>query len=146
MRKEFWKNIPLNKLTKKEWESLCDGCGKCCLNKFQKTKKSLPIYTSIACKFLNIKKCTCTVYKNRKKKRSDCLILSAENLEKMARWLPQSCSYRLIFENKELPNWHHLLNDKYKNVHNTNNSVRNFAINENYIDFSDFLLSFKKKI
>ena len=146
MRKEFWKNIPLNKLTQKEWESLCDGCGKCCLNKFQKTKKSLPIYTSIACKFLNIKKCTCTVYKNRKKKRSDCLILSAENLEKTAKWLPQSCSYRLIFEKKELPFWHHLNNNKNKNVHNTKNSVKNFAISEEYVDSTDMSNHMAKKI
>ena len=80
MRKNFWKNIPLNDLSSEEWELLCDGCGKCCLNKFNKTKKGAPIYTSVACKFLDINKCSCKVYSEREKKRKDCMILSPKNI------------------------------------------------------------------
>ena len=137
MRKNFWKTIPLNDFSHEEWELLCDGCGKCCLNKFQKTKKSVPFYTSIACKFLDIKKCICTVYNERKNKRKDCLVLSQNNLNKIVNWLPTSCSYRLIYEKKDLPSWHHLNKNKNKNVHNTKNSVKDFAISEEYVDSSD---------
>ena len=137
MRKNFWKNIPINKLTLEEWESLCDRCGKCCLNKFQKTNKSAPIYTSIACKFLDIKKCNCKVYDDRKNKRDDCLILSPKNIDKISKWLPTTCSYRLIYEKKDLPFWHHLLNKKNNSIHHSENSVKNFAISEEYVDNSD---------
>ena len=137
MRKKFWKNIPLNNLSLEEWEALCDGCGKCCLNKFKKTKKSAPIYTSIACKFLDIHKCSCKVYGEREKKRKDCLVLSPKNISKIVNLLPTSCSYRLIHERKPLPSWHHLNQHKNKNVHNTKNSVKNFAISEEYVVSSD---------
>ena len=137
MRKNFWKNIPLNDLNSEEWELLCDGCGKCCLNKFKKTKKCAPIYTSVACKFLDINKCSCKVYSEREKKRKDCLILSPKNINKVVNLLPTSCSYRLIYEKKPLPSWHHLNLPKNKNVHNTKNSVKNFAISEEYVDSSD---------
>ena len=137
MRKNFWKIIPLKNLTIKEWELLCDGCGKCCLNKFKKTKKSVPIYTSVACKFLDIQKCSCKVYSQRENKRKDCLVLSPKNINKIVNLLPTSCSYRLIYEKKPLPSWHHLNQHKNKNVHNTNNSVKNFAISEEYVDNSD---------
>ena len=137
MRKNFWKIIPLKNLNIKEWELLCDGCGKCCLNKFKKTRKSLPIYTSVACKFLDIQKCSCKVYSQRENKRKDCLVLSPKNINKIVNLLPTSCSYRLIYEKKPLPSWHHLNQHKNKNVHNTNNSVKNFAISEEYVDNSD---------
>ena len=137
MRKNFWKIIPLKNLNRKEWELLCDGCGKCCLNKFKKTKKSVPIFTSVACKFLDIQKCSCKVYSQRENKRKDCLVLSPKNINKIVNLLPTSCSYRLIYEKKPLPSWHHLNQHKNKNVHNTNNSVKNFAISEEYVDNSD---------
>ena len=34
MRPRFWE-LPLPKLAPDEWEALCDGCGKCCLNKIE---------------------------------------------------------------------------------------------------------------
>ena len=139
MRKNFWKTIPLKDLSSEEWELLCDGCGKCCLNKFKKTKKSAPVYTSVACKFLNIRKCSCKVYSERETKRKDCLVLSPKNINKLVNLLPTSCSYRLINEKKPLPYWHHLNIPKNKNVHNTQNSVKNFAISEEYVDSSDIL-------
>jgi len=137
MRKNFWKIIPLKNLNRKEWELLCDGCGKCCLNKFKKTKKSELIFTSVACKFLDIQKCSCKVYSQRENKRKDCLVLSPKNINKIVNLLPTSCSYRLIYKKKPLPSWHHLNQHKNKNVHNTNNSVKNFAISEEYVDNSD---------
>ena len=146
MKKRFWQNKPLSDFSRKEWELLCDGCGKCCLNKFQKTKKSPPVFTNVACRFLNIQKCKCKVYDVRKNKKSDCLILSPKNIDQLVNWLPTSCSYRLIFEKKELPFWHHLNNNKNKNVHNTKNSVKNFAISEEYVDSTDMSNHMAEKI
>ena len=146
MKKKFWKKKPLSDFTRKEWELLCDGCGKCCLNKFHKTKNSPPIYTNVACRFLNIQKCKCKVYNERKSKKSDCLILSPKNIGQFVNWLPTSCSYRLIFEKKDLPFWHHLNNNKNKNIHNTKNSIKNFAISEKYVDNTDMSKQMAEKI
>ena len=95
---------------------------------------------------MNIQKCICKVYDERKNKKSDCLILSPKNIDQLVNWLPTSCSYRLIFEKKELPFWHHLNNNKNKNVHNTKNSVKNFAISEEYVDSTDMSNHMAKKI
>merc|ERR1711991_800349 len=78
------------------------------LTNFRKQKKAPPVFTNVACRFLNIQKCKCKVYDERKNKKSDCLILSPKNIDQLVNWLPTSCSYRLIFEKKELPFWHHL--------------------------------------
>ena len=145
VRKEFWKNLPIDQFTKEEWESLCDGCGKCCLIKLQKNKKSQPTYTSLSCEYLNTETCRCSVYNSRGKKRSDCIILSPKNLSNLVHWLPNSCSYRLIYENKDIPNWHHLKTKDKNSVHKTENSVKNLAINEEFInekDFNNFITKF----
>ena len=138
MRKKFWKKIPIEQLTKEEWEAICDGCGKCCLIKLQEDSQSVPLYTSLACEFLNIKKCRCKVYSTRNKKRNDCLILTPKNLKKMAKWLPNTCAYRLVKEKKDLPDWHHLNSKDINSVHTTGNSIQNLAINETFVDEADF--------
>ena len=138
MRKDFWKRIPITKLTDEEWEAICDGCGKCCLVKLQEKKNSTPSYTSVACEFLNTKSCRCKVYSSRKEKKSDCLKLSPKNLNNIKNWLPSTCAYRLVSEKKDLPNWHHLISKDFNRVHLTNNSVQKLAISELLVDEEDF--------
>lgn len=138
MRKQFWKKIPVEQLTNEEWEAICDGCGKCCLIKLQEDPRSVPLYTSLACKFLNIRNCRCKVYSSRNKKRNDCLILTPKNLKKMVKLLPNTCAYRLVQEKKDLPNWHHLNSEDINIVHRTGNSIQNLAINETFVDEADF--------
>ena len=130
MRKNFWKKIPLERLTKEEWEAICDGCGKCCLIKLQNDTQSIPFYTSLACQFLNTKNCKCKVYTFRDKKKRDCLILTPDNLEQVMKWLPNSCAYRLLYEGQELPFWHHLRSGSFDTVHHTGKSVQGTTIPE----------------
>ena len=138
MRKNFWKNIPLKRLTKEEWEAICDGCGKCCLIKLQNDTQSIPFYTSLTCQFLNTKNCKCKVYTFRDKKKRDCLILTPDNLEQVMKWLPNSCAYRLVKEKKDLPSWHHLNSKDRNSVHRTGNSIQNLAINEMFVAEEDY--------
>ena len=112
--------------------------GKMLPNKFSKTKKCAHLY-KCSLQIFDINKCSCKVYSEREKKRKDCLILSPKNINKIVNLLPTSCSYRLIYEKKPLPSWHHLNLPKNKNVHNTKNSVKNFAISEEYVDSSDIV-------
>lgn len=119
--KHFWEHIPLQEMTQAQWESLCDGCGKCCLHKLQDEFTGVVYYTDIACQYLN-RQCGCDVYDNRAKKVSDCITLRPEDVESFF-WLPASCSYRLVYEGKSLPRWHHLISGDRQAVHAENASV-----------------------
>ena len=139
MRKDFWKRLSFDQLTKREWESVCDGCGKCCLIKVQSQKKLEPHFTGVSCKFLNTKTCKCKVYSTRKERKKDCITLTPDNIKELAKWLPNTCSYRLIFEKKELPEWHHLHTKNSSSVHVTGNSVKDKVISEEFFHQDDIM-------
>ena len=136
LEKEFWKNKKLSEFTREEWESLCDRCGKCCLVKIENIDTNKIHYTNISCKLLCTKTANCTNYKNRKKIVKECVVLNQDNIEKLE-WMPKTCSYRLINEGKDLPEWHHLNTKSYNTVHLTNNSVQKLAVSELLVDEED---------
>jgi len=118
----FWKK-PLGELTRAQWESLCDGCGRCCLIKLEDEDTGDIHHTSVACKLLDQRSCQCGDYAGRKKIVPDCVRLTLAKLEKI-RWLPPSCAYRLRFEGKDLPPWHPLLSGDPEAVHRVGVSVQ----------------------
>ena len=103
----FWKTKKMSQMTQAEWESLCDGCGKCCLNKIIDTDTNELHFTNVACKLLDTESCQCTHYKTRHKYVKDCVRLTPRNV-KQIRWLPSTCAYRLVAEGKDLYDWHYL--------------------------------------
>lgn len=125
----FWKEKKLNQLSKAEWESLCDGCGKCCLHKLQDDATQKVFYTKVACKLLSIKDRKCNDYQNREKIVPDCLDLYGKDLDKIT-WLPKTCAYRLLNENKDLPDWHPLISGSCEQMENGKYSINHFAISE----------------
>ncbi|ARN80549.1 YcgN family cysteine cluster protein [Methylocystis bryophila] len=118
----FWEK-PLSSLTRSEWERLCDGCGRCCLIKLEDEDSGEIHHTSVACRLLDHRSCRCSHYEGRKSLVPDCMRLTLAKLAKI-RWLPPSCSYRLRFEDKPLPPWHHLLTGDPDSVHKVGISVR----------------------
>lgn len=126
----FWKQKTLARMSHKEWESLCDGCGKCCLFKLENQSDGDVFYTDVACRLLNIKTCRCSDYANRTKKVRDCLKLTPTDVEKF-RWLPSTCAYRLVHEGKDLPGWHPLISGDSDSVHKAGISIRDRAVSEN---------------
>ena len=127
--KPFWKSKTLAEMSQKEWESLCDGCGKCCLIKLEDAETKELFYTDVACYLLDAKTCQCKDYKNRRTLVDDCLQLEVDDVEDF-KWLPKSCSYRRIHEGKELPKWHYLVSGDRNTVHDKNKSVKNRVISE----------------
>lgn len=125
----FWQAKSLQDMNQMEWESLCDGCGKCCLNKLQYDGEDEIYYTNVACRLLDLKSCRCTHYTTRQKYVSDCISLSLETVYQL-HWLPSTCAYRLLTEGKELPDWHPLITGDLESVHNAGMSVRYRAISE----------------
>jgi uncharacterized cysteine cluster protein YcgN (CxxCxxCC family) len=133
----FWLEKSLSELTAEEWESLCDGCGKCCLHKLQDEDTEELFFTSIACSKLDLEKCRCSVYETRLEHVPMCLDLSPDNIDEVE-WLPNSCAYRLVGEGKALPSWHHLVSGSKRTVHEAQMSVKDRAISEADVDDDDW--------
>lgn len=108
LRTQFWENYPLNQLSHTEWEALCDGCGACCLIKFENEETGTIEYTDVACQLLDCTTGHCSDYANRKRFVPDCIALTPQNLTQMP-WLPATCAYKRLYLGKPLPNWHHLI-------------------------------------
>lgn len=104
----FWKRKSLAQLDAQEWESLCDGCGLCCLQKLEDDEDGSVYYTRVACRLLDLKSCRCSDYPNRRATVPDCIQLTAADAPSFT-WLPPTCGYRLVAEGKDLPPWHHLV-------------------------------------
>ena len=107
MREAFWE-LPLENLTREEWEALCDGCGQCCLHKLEDEETGEIAGTNVACKLLDTRTASCKDYRHRKAFVPDCLRLTLR-LVRQVPWLPRTCAYRLRAEEKPLPEWHPLL-------------------------------------
>ncbi|TMJ15652.1 MAG: YcgN family cysteine cluster protein [Alphaproteobacteria bacterium] len=128
MSEPFWEK-PLANLSREEWESLCDGCGKCCLHKLEDDLSGEVHPTNVACKLLDLNSGRCSNYRGRRALVPDCLRLSPVNVERFA-WLPTTCAYRLRSEGKPLPEWHYLISGDPESVHRAGISVRGWTISE----------------
>ena len=131
MKLKFWEQ-PLQALTQAEWEMLCDGCGQCCMHKFEDEDTAEILRTDVACHLFDSEKCCCSDYANRLLKVVDCLNIRGFKAE-YYRWLPETCAYRLRFEKKPLFAWHPLLSGDAESVHQAGVSMRQCCISENEV-------------
>ena len=137
IRPEFWKKTALEDLGKLEWEALCDGCGKCCLNKLEDDDGTVEL-TRLSCRLLDTESCLCTQYPIRHQFVPECIVLTPKTLEDNMYWLPQTCAYRLVFEGKDLEDWHPLISGDPNTVHQAGVSMAGHAIPENEVDEDDW--------
>ena len=129
MRPRFWE-VPLAELSAAEWEALCDGCGKCCLNKIEYEDDGSVDFTRVACRLLDGQSCRCSSYPNRHDFVPDCVVLTPQKLRDIAWWLPATCAYRLRAEGKPLYDWHHLISGDPEAIHRAGASVRGWTVSE----------------
>lgn len=125
----FWRTKTLNEMSRAEWESLCDGCGRCCLSKLRDEETNELAFTNVACRLLDVHTGSCTDYANRRQKVPDCVQLTPAKLKKID-WLPPSCAYRLIAEGKDLFPWHPLRSGRVESVQEAGISVAGRCISE----------------
>ncbi|MFH1982110.1 MAG: YcgN family cysteine cluster protein [Pseudomonadota bacterium] len=123
----FWETTALDALTADQWESLCDGCARCCLHKLQDEDTQAVYYTDVACTMLDVTACRCTDYDRRHERMPACARLTCETVRAIG-WLPATCAYRLCALGKPLPRWHHLLTGSMDGVHRSGASVRGKAV------------------
>ena len=125
----FWNTKSLAEMTAEEWESVCDGCGRCCLHKLQDEDSGLMFYTNVACRLLDREHCRCGNYPQRMEIVHDCLSL-ADNAEARFNWLPLSCAYRRLANRQSLEWWHPLVSGDPDTVHQAGISVRGKTLPE----------------
>lgn len=128
MRERFWE-LPVDDLTREEWEALCDGCGKCCLHKLEDSATGEVHPTNVACKLLDRRSGRCSDYRKRRLHVPECVRLTAAGLRKID-WLPVTCAYRLRGDDKPLADWHYLVSGDPESVHRAGISVRGWTVAE----------------
>jgi uncharacterized protein len=133
MEKDFWNKKLLNEMTHEEWESLCDGCARCCLYKFEDEDTGEFFYTNVICGYLNTDSCRCTVYDQRTVLMPTCLALNPQ-LAGELKWMPQSCAYRQLSEGRPLASWHPLVSGNPNSIHEAGISVKDKILTEADID------------
>jgi len=138
----FWETKPMDTLNTKEWEALCDGCGKCCLNKLEDEDAQVDL-TRVSCKLLDTDTCFCSKYETRHKYVPECITMSPETIKQHMYWLPQTCGYRLVYEGKPLYDWHPLISGDPETVHQAGVTLRGYAVSEDSVhedDWDDYII------
>ena len=125
----FWETTPLDQMTLEQWESLCDGCAKCCLLKLEDEDTGEVAYTNIACRQLDLGNCRCMNYERRAVLVPDCITITPELIERLE-WMPKTCAYRRVHEGKSLAWWHPLISGSNETVHEAGISARGRVVSE----------------
>lgn len=138
LRPRYWEHVPLKNMAPREWEALCDGCGKCCLNKLEDEDTGEVAMTRVACRLLDDQSCRCAQYPIRHQFVPECIVLTPKTILKNLYWLPQTCAYRLVHEGRPLFPWHPLISGDPQTVHDAGVSVQGLTIPEFEIDEDDW--------
>ncbi|MGD8416291.1 MAG: YcgN family cysteine cluster protein [Pseudomonadales bacterium] len=128
----FWEEKTLQEMTTEEWESLCDGCARCCMIKLEDEDSGAIHHTALVCHLLDTETCRCTRYPERHELVPDCIEFTAD-LAAALRWLPTTCAYRRVAQGLPLLPWHPLVSGRSESVHEAGISVRDRVIPENLV-------------
>jgi len=130
----FWKTLPLEQLSEEQWESLCDGCARCCLIKLENIDSGEICTTNLACRYLDLDHGHCTQYTERTTLVPECVKLTPQNLAEQFHYMPQSCAYRRVYETGDLPPWHPLLSGGREAMDEAGIGITHFAVSESTIE------------
>lgn len=133
----YWETVQLAEMSQAQWEALCDGCGRCCLQKLEDWDTGEIAFTNVACLLLDGDTCQCRDYGNRFETVPDCVQLKADDISQYA-WLPPTCAYRLLDEGKSLRHWHPLISGDPQTVHEAGISVSGRTVSEAGLSIEDW--------
>ncbi len=143
LRPRFWETTRPDRMTQPEWEALCDGCGKCCLNKLEDEDTGEVALTRVACRLLDDATCLCSQYEIRHQFVPECIVLTPKNMDKNLYWMPETCAYKLVWQGKGLPDWHPLVTGDADSTHAAGVSLRGQTVSEYEIaddDWEDYII------
>lgn len=137
----FWEAKTLEEMTQAEWESLCDGCGLCCLTKLQDEETDEIVYTRVICAYSDVETGRCRDYANRSRNVPSCVQLTKERVAEFD-WLPDSCAYRLVYRRQPLPDWHPLVSGLADSVKRAKQGIHGIrvVVDNGRLDYEDFLI------
>ncbi|MDR9485906.1 MULTISPECIES: YcgN family cysteine cluster protein [Sediminimonas] len=138
LRPRFWETVPLSRMTRAEWEALCDGCGKCCMNKLEDEDTGEVALTRVACRLFDDSTCRCGQYEERHQFVPECIVLKPTNMDTHAYWMPDTCAYKLLWQGKPLYDWHPLISGTPDSVHAAGVSMQGRTVPEFEIDEDDW--------
>lgn len=138
LRPRFWETQPLSRMSRAEWEALCDGCGKCCMNKLEDEDTGEVAMTRVACRLFDDSTCRCGQYPIRHQFVPECIVLRPQNLDKNLYWMPETCAYKLLHQGKPLYDWHPLISGTPDTVHRAGVSMQGLTVPEFEIDEEDW--------
>lgn len=130
LRDRYWERVPLRSMTPREWEALCDGCGKCCLNKLEDPDTGEVAMTRVACRLFDDETCRCAAYATRRDHVPECVVLTPRTLPDAAYFMPSTCAYRRLHEGADLPDWHPLITGDPDSVHRAGVSAQGWTVPE----------------
>ena len=128
----------MERMTHAEWEALCDGCGKCCMNKLEDEDTQEVAMTRIACRLFDDDTCRCGQYEIRHQFVPECIVLKPSNLDRNLYWMPETCAYKLLRKGLPLYDWHPLISGSPETVHAADVSMRNRSLPEFEVDEADW--------
>lgn len=132
MSDKFWETVPLHEMTDAQWEALCDGCGRCCLEKLEDEDTGEIYHTNVVCRLLDQASCQCSNYRNRHRFVPTCVKVSIDNVGDLD-WMPKTCAYRRLAQGLSLLDWHPLVSGDPDSVHRAGISVRGKVLSEEYV-------------
>ena len=138
LRDRYWERVPLANMSPREWEALCDGCGRCCLNKLEDPDTGEVALTRVACRLFNDETCRCAQYDNRRTIVPECISLTPKTIADHAYWLPDTCAYKLIWRGQTLYDWHPLVSGDPATVDDAGISVKGLTVPEFEVDEEDW--------
>ena len=137
LTRRFWETKRMDQMSKAEWEALCDGCGKGCLNKLEDEDGNVDL-TRVACRLFDDSSCLCSKYSTRHDYVPECIVLTPKTIKKNLYWLPRTCAYRLVHEGRDLYDWHPLISGDPGSVHRAGVSMQGMTVSEAEVDEDDW--------
>jgi len=138
LRPKFWETVPLGDMTRPEWEALCDGCGKCCMNKLEDDDTGEVAFTRVACRLFDDSSCRCKHYALRHQHVPECIVLTPQNIDSHMYWLPLTCAYRLLNRDEPLYNWHPLITGDAGSTLQAGVSMQDDTVSEDDVNDDDW--------
>ena len=132
----FWQTKTLEEMNREEWESLCDGCGQCCVMQLENEETNQLFFTDVSCHLFDSETCRCTAYKERQMHVPTCMVMTPDNVNECAEYAPPTCAYKLLVEGQDLYSWHPLVSGDPNSVHEAGISVKNKVVSEKDVDLN----------